>query len=136
MILNPIDGGISQITVKGPGGSSITATGGGETVTGNIPSGSSQTVLSVHTLSQYTIACDYNGSQKTGTVNVNAYWVTKEIAFSYAVINVHTHPNASVTATKSGHTLSGTADNSGNCALDVPASAVNSTAWSETANNG
>lgn len=136
MILNPLDGGISKITVKGPGGSNVSATGGGETVTGSIPSGSTQTVLTVHTVSQYSIVCDYGGNQKSGTVNVNAYWITKEIAFSYAVIIVHTHPSAAVTATKSGYSLTGTADSSGNCTLNVPAAAVNSTAWSVTANNG
>ena len=138
MIFNPLDGGASRITVNAPAGSSVTASGGGESVSGTIPSGSTSVVLTVHRIAQYTVTCTYNGNQQQGQVTFTSFWTGKSISFSYAKIVVHTHPGASVSASKGGFGLGPlTADSNGDCTLYVtnPA-AINSTAWTVTANNG
>lgn len=130
MIINLCQGGESTITVYGPGTSSISVTGGGETVTGTIASGSTSVSLKVHTISTYTVTCTYSNSTKSGTVSITTFGESKSISFSYAVINVYTHPGASVRAFKSGVSdLTGTADSNGYCLLPVPAGSLNSTAW-------
>lgn len=130
MIINLCQGGESTIIVYAPGTSSISVTGGGETVTGTIASGSTSVSLKVHTISTYTVTCTYSNSTKSGTVSITTFGESKSISFSYAVINVYTHPGASVRAFKSGVSdLTGTADSNGYCQLPVPAGSLDSTAW-------
>ena len=93
---------------------------------------------------------DFNGNagsrssvNRTETVSITSGTVTGySVSFSYAKIVAHTHPIASVSATKTvGSTTYNlsevTADSNGVATLWVEKSAaINSTAWTVSANNG
>ena len=132
MLIFLCQGGESTIVVYGPSGASVQASGGGEEFTGlTIPS-SGELSINVHTIASWTVQCRRTSSDSwtTNTVSITSFGQSKDTHFSFAVINVYTHPGASITAFKSGSSLGPyTANSSGYYQIPVPAESLNSTAW-------
>lgn len=130
MLIFLCQGGESTITVYAPAGSQITASGGGESWSGSVPSGASSVSFKVHTIADWSLTCTSGGLSRQTTISITSFGQSESWTVSFAYIKVHTHPGASVTATKSGFSLGPyTADSSGNYSIPIPAEAINSTAW-------
>ena len=133
MIFNITSGGVAYINVTTPSGANVTAS-----LTG-VPSvsGTGSGILTVTSIGSWTVTCVYGGVTKTRTVAISTFGSTGSADFSndyQATIRVTTHPSASVSASITGKSLSGTANSSGICSLTVPAGYLGT--WSVTASNG
>ena len=131
MIFNLSQGGVADISVTAPVGATITAECEGLTLTGT-----GTCIIQAPIIGTWSLTCVYDSITKTDTVTVEAYGQTYGVSFDYSsVIRVTTHPDAEVTAEKSGETdVTGTADSSGICELHIPYDALGT--WSVTADNG
>lgn len=137
MLIFLCQGGESTITVYAPEGSRVTASGGGEDLGyQDVPSGGSVT-FKVHTIATWSLTCTSGSLYRETTKQITSFGQAESWTVSFAFIKVHTHPGASVTATKSGFSLGPyTADPNGDYDIPIPENAIDSTAWTVSANNG
>lgn len=102
MIINLTFGGESTITVNGPAGSSISASGGGESISTSIPSGSTSVSFNVHTIASWSVSCTYQSREISKTVSITSFGASESVSFSYATLTVNTYPASTVTISKTG----------------------------------
>ena len=102
MIINLCQGGESTITVYAPAGSQITASGGGESWSGSVPSGASSVSFNVHTIASWTVSCTYQSRAISKTVSITSFGASESVSFSYAALTVNTYPASTVTISKTG----------------------------------
>lgn len=130
MLIFLCQGGESTITVNAPAGSQITASGGGESWSGSIPSGASSVSFNVHTIATWSLTCTSGSLYRETTIPIISFGQSESWTVSFAYIKVHTHPGATIRATKTGFDLGPyPADSNGNYDIPIPAEAIDSTAW-------
>ena len=123
---------LPTITLTGDVGNSVTATKGSATVSGTVASGGT-CVLKVET-GTWTVKSAKSGNANvyvTDSVVVSANNTNYPLSMTLPTITVTTSAGATCTATKSGVSVSGTADSNGTCVLKV---AVGT--WSVSATDG